>query len=245
MIPEIQPAPLLSVHSLTTGYGTREVLSGVSVEAAQGEIVALIGYNGAGKSTLLKAVFGLVPVWEGQVFLEGRPIPAPTPRALLAAGVSYLPQGNRIFPNLTVYQNLEMGGRTLPNRKALAEGIEGMLTLFPALKERLKQQAAALSGQERQMLALANALILNPRLLLLDEPSLGLDSATAAESLSHIEQISRAWAATVIIVEQRIREVLSIAQKVYVLRNGRVTYSGPETGLSDETEPGRTSSSIP
>jgi branched-chain amino acid transport system ATP-binding protein len=228
------PHCLLEAEDLVSGYGKKRVLSGVNIAVMPGEIVALIGHNGAGKSTLLKAVFGLLPLWQGHVILDSKILSSPAPRELLGLGVAYIPQGNRVFTDLTVHENLEMGGVTLPDKTRLNDGIARALTLFPALKPRLRQRAGSLSGGEKQMLALANALILSPRLLLLDEPSLGLAPPLVTEALRHIQEISRASSVTVLIVEQKVREVLEIAQRVYVLRNGLVSFSGPADSLLDD-----------
>ena len=229
-----EAAALLGVVELVTGYEKKQVVNGVSLEVSRGEVVAVIGHNGAGKSTLLKAVFGLLPVWNGQVVLDGQVLRSQTPRELLRAGVAYVPQGNRVFSDLTVRENLEMGGVTLTNKKLLNERIERVFTLFPALEPRLKRRAGTLSGGEKQMLALANALVLSPRLLLLDEPSLGLAPPLVTEALARIRQISNDSGAACLIVEQKVREVLKIAHRVYVLRNGLVSYSGPTDALKDD-----------
>jgi ABC-type branched-subunit amino acid transport system ATPase component len=227
---------LLGIEALVTGYEKKQVVNGVSLEVSSGEVVALIGHNGAGKSTLLKAVFGLLPVWKGQVVLDGQVLRSQTPRELLRAGVAYVPQGNRVFTDLTVRENLEMGGVTLTNKKLLKERIERVFTLFPALEPRLKRRAGTLSGGEKQMLALANALVLSPRLLLLDEPSLGLAPPLVTEALARIRQITNDSGASCLIVEQKVREVLKIAHRVYVLRNGRVSFSGPTDALKDDAK---------
>jgi len=225
---------LLRADSLVTGYGKKQVLSGLTLDVAPGEVVVLIGHNGAGKSTLLKAIFGLLPIWKGQVILDGVALHSPNPRELLRSGVAYVPQGNRVFTDLTVRENLEMGGVTLSNGALLNEGIERVFTLFPSLKARLRQRAGTLSGGEKQMLALGNALVLSPRLLLLDEPSLGLAPPLVTEALGRIQQISRDSGVSVLMVEQKVREALKIAQRVYVLRNGLVSFSGPADSLSDD-----------
>lgn len=227
---------ILRVEDLIAGYGKKQVLNGVSLEVVRGEIVALIGHNGAGKSTLLKAVFGMIPIWQGQVSFDGEVVKSPKPRAWLRRGVAYVPQGNRVFTDLTVQENLEMGGITLPTKPAVKEGMERVFTLFPGLKERLKQRAGTLSGGEKQMLALANALILSPKLLLLDEPSLGLAPPLLSEALARIQHISRDSGVTVLVVEQKVREVLKIARRVYVLRNGRVSFTGPTKALQDDAK---------
>jgi branched-chain amino acid transport system ATP-binding protein len=226
----------LRVERLVTGYGKKQIVNGVSFEVSAGEILALIGHNGAGKSTLLKAVFGMIPIWEGAVLLDGNTISKPQPREMLRCGVSYVPQGNRVFTDLTVRENLEMGGITLPNRARLNEGIERALAQFPPLKPRLKQRAGSLSGGEKQMLALANSLILSPRMLLLDEPSLGLAPPLASAALARIHEISREAGTTVLIVEQKVREVLKIADRVCVLRTGRISFLGPAEDLKDDAK---------
>lgn len=225
---------LLAADSLFTGYGKKEVVRGVDLAVAPGEIVALIGHNGAGKSTLLKAIFGLLPIWKGGLRLDGRAHTHPTPRALLQAGVAYVPQGNRVFTDLTIRENLEMGGVTIRDKTRLTTGIDYVLSLFPALTPRLRQHAGTLSGGEKQMVALAMGLITRPRLLLLDEPSLGLAPPLVAQALAHIQKISRDSRVAVLIVEQKVREVLKIAQRVYVLRNGQVSFEGRAESLSDE-----------
>jgi ABC-type branched-subunit amino acid transport system ATPase component len=223
------------VDNLVAGYGKKKVLNGVSLNVASGEIVSLIGHNGAGKSTLLKAVFGLLHIWRGEVIYQGKSLNSLNPRDMLRLGVAMVPQGNRVFTDLTVRENLEMGGSTLCNVAQLEERIEHVFTLFPVLSSRLRQRAGTLSGGQQQMLALANALILAPRLLLLDEPSLGLAPPLVTEALSQIQQINRDSGAAVLIVEQKVREVLKIAKRVYVLRNGDVSFSGSTETLDDAT----------
>lgn len=227
---------LLEVRDLVSGYGKKQVLNGVTIEVMPGEIMALIGHNGAGKSTLLKTVFGLLPTWNGHVTLDGRRLNSRVPRQLLGLGVCYVPQGNRVFTDLTVRENLELGGVTLAGNARLNDGIDRVLTLFPGLKPRLRQRAGSLSGGEKQMLAVANALILSPHLLLLDEPSLGLSPPLVADALGHIREINRRSGVTVLIVEQKVREVLKIAQRVYVLRNGQVSFSGSADELHDDVK---------
>jgi branched-chain amino acid transport system ATP-binding protein len=230
------PNASLDVANLVAGYGKKQIIDGVSLSVGGSKILALIGHNGAGKSTLLKAIFGLIPIWSGEVHFNGSLWPKPAPRALLRAGVAYVPQGNRVFTDLTVHENLEIGGVTLPNKQSLKDGIERVFTLFPMLRDRLKQRAETLSGGEKQMLSLANALVLSPKMLLLDEPSLGLAPPLASEALKRIRQINQDFGVTVLIVEQKVREVLKIADGAVVLRMGRVSFSGSARDLEDDTE---------
>lgn len=225
---------LLIVDSIVTGYGKKQVLYGVTLEISPGEIVALLGHNGAGKSTLLKAVFGKLPIWSGSVILDSAKLKDANPLKLLHMGVAYVPQGNRVFSDLTVAENLEIGGTTLPKGTSLGERIDGVLALFPVLGSRLRQRAGTLSGGEKQMLALANALILSPRLLLLDEPSLGLSPSLVKGALERIQAISCDSGTAVLIVEQKVRDVLRIAQRAYVVRNGEISFSGPSELLNNE-----------
>jgi branched-chain amino acid transport system ATP-binding protein len=227
---------LLSVEGLITGYRKREVVKSVSIGVQPRHIVALIGHNGSGKTTLLKAIFGLIPIWSGQITLNGEVVRPPSPRKMLQAGVSYVPQGNRVFSDLSVYENLEMGGLTLSSKDQVKQGIERALDLFPDLKPKLNQRAGTLSGGEQQMLALSNAMILSPSLLLLDEPSLGLAPGLVSQALQCIKEISVNSGAGVLIVEQKVQEVLRIADIVYVLRNGSVSFFGPAGDLRDESK---------
>lgn len=227
---------ILDVNSLVTGYSKKQVVNGVTLHVQSGEIVALIGPNGAGKSTVLKAIFGLIPIWEGEVSFDGGAIRPSNQRELLRAGIAYIPQGNRVFNDLSVNENLEMAGVTLDTKEQLSKGMERVFSLFPPLKSRLKQRAGTLSGGEKQMLALANALVLSPRLLLLDEPSLGLAPPLMSESFERIKRMSFELNVAALVVEQKVREVLKVAHRVYVLRNGGVTFSGTADTLADETK---------
>lgn len=227
---------MLSIRNLVSGYGKKQVLGGVSLDVPQGQIVALIGHNGAGKSTLLKAVFGLLPVRSGEIHYQGAPLHMQTPRALLKNGMAYVPQGNRVFGDLTVAENLQVGGVTLPSKLARNEGIERALAFFPVLREKLNQRASTLSGGEKQMVALANTLVLSPKMLLLDEPSLGLSPTLITEALGRIAQLSRENGVSILIVEQKVREVLAICHRVCVLKVGKVTYDGSPDELRSNRE---------
>jgi branched-chain amino acid transport system ATP-binding protein len=164
---------------------------------------------------------------------DGKQVPLPKPRELLRRGMAYVPQGNRVFTDLTMHENLETGGITLSGKQQRRAGMERVFTLFPVLKLRLKQRAGTLSGGEKQMLVLGNAVILSPKLLLLDEPSLGLAPPLVSEALGRIQQINRGSSVAVLIVEQKVREVLKIARRVYVLRTGRVSFTGPAEALHE------------
>jgi branched-chain amino acid transport system ATP-binding protein len=216
---------MLTIRELETGYGKKQVLFGVSLEAREGEIVALIGPNGAGKSTVLKAVCGLIPAWKGEIAFNGSPIHNTTPAQNVVRGVTFVPQGSRVFHELTVMENLEIGGCQLPHKK-LKERIEGVIEFFPVLKERIRQYAGNLSGGEQQMLALARALIPNPKLLMLDEPSLGLSPNLVGDVLRRIVGVRQDTGVSVLIVEQKVREVLEICDRVYSLRLGKVAFDG-------------------
>jgi len=217
---------MLSVSDLETGYGKKQVLFGVSLEVREGEIVALIGPNGAGKSTALKVVCGLLPAWRGQIRFDGATVNGSTPARNVARGITFAPQGNRVFDELTVMENLEVGGFQLP-RKELKGRIEQVMEMFPILRERARQDAGKLSGGEQQMLAVARALVPEPKLLMLDEPSLGFAPNIVGEVFEKIVEINQEAGVTILIVEQKVREVLRIAHRAYGLRLGRIALEGP------------------
>jgi len=225
-------AVMLVIDHLETGYGKKQVLFGVSLEVRPGEIVALIGPNGAGKSTVLKAVCGLLSAWKGEIrFRNGRIDGAP-PAKNVARGITFCPQGNRVFDELTVRENLEVGGFQLPKQDR-RQRIDAMFALFPILRERARQCAGKLSGGEQQMLALARALVPRPKLLMLDEPSLGLSPALVTTVFEKVREINRETDTTVLIVEQKVRAVLAIAHRAYGLRLGRVHVEGKPSDLLD------------
>lgn len=219
---------------LVSGYRGRAILHGVSIQILPGEIVALIGHNGSGKSTLLKTIFGMVALWQGRIFVDEIEMKRPSPVQMLRAGVAYVPQGNRVFGDLTVRENLEVGAVSLDRGMDVRTRINRVLDTFPALATRLQQRAASLSGGEKQMLALASALLLSPRVLLLDEPSLGLATPATVQALRHIRELSQIAGISVLVVEQKVRAVIEISARVYVLRNGAVHFTGKSELLHDE-----------
>jgi branched-chain amino acid transport system ATP-binding protein len=217
---------MLKVINLETGYGNKQIINGISLEVSKGEIVAVIGHNGAGKSTLLKAIFGLLPVWKGSVQYNGKAIQNRRALANVKDGLSFLLQGNRVFTELTVQENLEIGGYLLSDKNQLQARMEEIFQLFPKLRERRRQNAGTLSGGEQQVLALGTALMLQPQLLMMDEPSLGLAPQNLRAMFEMIRQIKQALGTTFLIVEQKVRQILSIADRAYILKLGQVSDSG-------------------
>lgn len=223
---------ILQLNGVATGYGKKQVLVDVDLQVCAGEVVALIGHNGAGKSTLLKAVFGLAPLWRGEVRVDGQAM-VPDPAALISAGVEYIPQGRSVFRNLSVLDNLRVIGDRLPNRTSAAQIIQNTLDLFPALRHYLHQKAGNLSGGEQQMVGLARALLRSPRVVLLDEPSMGLAPRLVERTLDHLRERSMRGGTAFLVVEQKVRQILAVAERAYVLRGGRITFSGSAAELRD------------
>jgi branched-chain amino acid transport system ATP-binding protein len=223
---------LLELEGVSSGYGRSPVLHEVSLSVGEGEIVALIGANGAGKSTLLNTVMGLVGATAGEIRFDGRSITRlPTP-AIVRAGLAQVPERRQLFGAMTVEENLLMGAYTCPDRGRVATALEEQFERFPVLRERRRQLAHTLSGGQQQMVAIARAAMSQPRLLLLDEPSLGLAPLIVAQIMAHIVAL-RAANGTVLIVEQNARAALAIADRCYVLENGRITLSGRAAALLD------------
>lgn len=222
---------LLKADIPEAGYGKKIVLKNVTVSIEEGEIVGLIGPNGAGKSTLLKVLMGILKIPQGSIQLNGTVITNRNPDLLVRSGMSFIPQGNRVFTELTVAENLELGGYILNGKDKVVSRVEQILETFPDLKEKLKQNAGKLSGGEKQQLALARALMLQPKLLLMDEPSLGLSPKLVTKAFDTIKKINTEFKTTIILVEQKVHEVLKIAHRVYALRMGQVVFSGTPTEL--------------
>ncbi|HKC52946.1 MAG TPA: ABC transporter ATP-binding protein [Myxococcota bacterium] len=220
---------MLSVESLDVRYGAIHALRGVSFEVKAGEIVSLIGSNGAGKSTLLRAISGLLRPSAGRIMLRGIDVTRHAPEAIVALGCSHVPEGRRIFANLTVRENLQMGA--WPRRAGEAQGLERVFALFPRLRERLTQPGGTLSGGEQQMLAIGRALMAEPAVLLLDEPSLGLAPLLVRQIFAIVREIN-AQGTTVVLVEQNAHQALGIARRAYVLETGTLAISGNAADLA-------------
>jgi len=227
---------MLELLDVDAGYGKKPVLNRVSLRVDTGEIVALLGHNGAGKSTLLKAICGLVSVSHGKVLFKEHEVQNRSPAVNVLDGIVYSPQGNRVFTELTVSDNLEICVATLQSRVEAESRLQRVFSMFPTLRDRRKQVAGALSGGEQQMLALGNALMLSPELLLLDEPSLGLSTHLVRDVFEMLAGINRTYGVTMLIVEQKIHEVLRLSNRAYVLKLGCVASTASSKVLLDESQ---------
>ncbi|MCX6043342.1 MAG: ABC transporter ATP-binding protein [Caldilinea sp.] len=219
---------MLVLDQIHTYYDRIHALKGVSLTVRQGEIVTLIGSNGAGKSTTLRAISGLIKPRLGSILLDGQPIDPLPAHAVMRLGISQSPEGRRIFARLTVEENLELGAFTRNDKTAIRADLERVLALFPRLRERLRQRGGTLSGGEQQMLAIGRALMSRPRLLLLDEPSMGL-APLLVEQIFRIVRSINEQGTTILLVEQNAHAALSIAHRAYVLETGTVVLEGPAT----------------
>jgi branched-chain amino acid transport system ATP-binding protein len=227
---------MLELKQIETGFNKKQVLFGLSMEVREKEIVALIGPNGAGKSTVLKTICGMIPTWKGQIWFNSTMLNRATPAQNVARGIIYAPQGSCIFHNLTVMENLEIGGFQLSKKEA-KKRIELVLEVFPKLKERTLLDAGLLSGGEQQMLSLARALIPRPKILMLDEPSLGLSPNLVRIIFEKITQMAHETEVSILIVEHRVREVLDICERVYSMKLGKVAFEGlPEELINDKAK---------
>jgi branched-chain amino acid transport system ATP-binding protein len=228
-------APLLQLENVTAFYGDLQALFGISLRVQPGEIVTLIGANGAGKTTILRVISGMKHPEDGAVRFNGEEVSRVPAHQMVARGVSHVPEGRQVFPFLTVRENLSLGAYTPKARRGSKEAMEEQLTLFPRLAERMNQLAGTLSGGEQQMVAIARGLMARPRLLLLDEPSLGLAPLVIAEIFSALDEL-RAQGVTILLVEQDARLALRHADRGSVMRTGRVVLEGPAADLlADES----------
>ena len=212
---------MLELHGVHVGYGAIEALHGISLRVEAGTIVALIGSNGAGKSTTLRTISGLLVPTAGRISFEGRPIHGRTPHSILGLGIAHVPEGRQIFPNLTVWENLRLGAFGTRGTDHVMKRLDTVFQQFPVLRERAKQLGGTLSGGEQQMLAIGRALMTEPRLLMLDEPSLGL-APLYVQRVIEIVRALNADGMTILLVEQRAQAALRIAEQAYVLETGRI-----------------------
>lgn len=225
----------LEVRDLTVAYDRADVLTSVSLEAGDGEITCLLGANGAGKSTLARAVLGLTPARAGTVLLEGEDVTGEPTHRIVARGVGVIPEGRRVFPKLTVAENLRTGAYLVRDRARIDARFDEVCVLFPRLRERMAQLAGTLSGGEQAMLSIGRGLMGSPRLLIIDEPSLGLSPRFVKENFQAIRRI-RETGVTVLLVEQNVHQTLAIAQRGYVLSGGKVTAAGSADELKRHPE---------
>lgn len=216
---------MLSIRNLHVYYGGIKALQGIDVEVKEGEVVALIGANGAGKTTTLRSIFRLTPIVKGDIYFYEINLTKLSPHKIANLGISHVPEGRRVFPNMTVRENLEMGAFLVKNREIIRRNFDLVYSLFPRLKEREKQLAGTLSGGEQQMLAIGRALMSNARLLLLDEPSMGLAPLLVQEIFSVLKRINEEKR-TLLLVEQNANMAFSIAHRVYVMETGKIVLSG-------------------
>jgi branched-chain amino acid transport system ATP-binding protein len=223
----------LFLADVVAGYGALTILNGLSFAAPGGAVTTLIGANGAGKSTVLKTVFGLVRPRSGDIRFEGESIAGLVPRDLLARGLVFVPQGRNLFPTLTVRHNLELGGITLRDKAVLGRRMDAVFARFPRLAERADQQASTLSGGEQKMLEIGRALLLEPKVLLVDEPSIGLAPKVIAEVFAILRDLAREGV-TVLMVEQNVKSALAISDRAVALEQGRVAIEGPAQEVRDD-----------
>ncbi|MES2964146.1 MAG: ABC transporter ATP-binding protein [Bdellovibrionota bacterium] len=223
---------LLEVKDLNVRYGGIHALKGVSFEVRKGEVVSLIGANGAGKTTTLRAVSSILP-FTGSVVFDGKSVSGEPPHKIVARGLAHSPEGRGVFPNLTVMENLEMGAYIRKDRDGIEKDLNYSFELFPRLKERIQQKAGTLSGGEQQMLAMCRALMSKPRLLMLDEPSLGLAPLIVAQIFEIVKKLN-SEGMTILLVEQNARMALKISHRAYVVETGKITLSGTGQSLLDD-----------
>jgi branched-chain amino acid transport system ATP-binding protein len=227
--------PLLVVKDLAVAYGGIKALKGISLEVRRGEVVAMIGANGAGKTTTLKTIVRLLSIASGRVSYDGKDLALVPAEEVVGRGISLVPEGRAIFPNLTVKENLELGAWNHKNRVSMDETVEDVVKLFPRLGERMQQEGGTLSGGEQQMLAIGRALMARPAMLLLDEPSLGIAPRLVQDIFAAIASIARAGT-TILLVEQNTRLALEYTTRAYVLRTGEIAMSGSSKELAANEE---------
>ena len=226
---------ILEVKDLEVYYGVIQAIRGISFEVKQGEIIALIGANGAGKTTTLQTITGLIPSKSGKIFYEGKDITKIPGHKLVSMGIAHVPEGRRVFASLSVLQNLKLGAYTRSDKKELEDTLQMIYKRFPRLEERKNQMAGTLSGGEQQMLAMGRALMSHPKLIVLDEPSMGLSPIYVNEIFDIIESINKEGV-TVLLVEQNAKKALSIADRAYVLETGKIVLQGDAKELMNNDQ---------
>lgn len=227
---------MLKLEKVQAGYGNILAIKDVSLEIGKGEIVTLIGANGAGKSTTLMTISGIVQCRKGSITLEGKDIHTSQPDEIVSMGVCQVPEGRHIFPLLTVRENLDMGAFLRKDKDQIKEDMEYVFSLFPILKERRNQDGGTLSGGEQQMLAMSRALMARPKVLLLDEPSMGLAPLVIKQIFQIIKKINSESNTTIFLVEQNANQALQIADRGYVIENGKITLTGPASSLLENSD---------
>lgn len=221
---------MLEIKDLEVCYGVIRAIKGVSFEVDQGEVIALIGANGAGKTTILHTITGLIPASKGSILFEGKELTKTPAHKIVSMGMAHVPEGRRVFQELSVLENLKLGAYTRKDKTGIAESLKMVYERFPRLEERKNQVAGTLSGGEQQMLAMGRALMSKPRIILMDEPSMGLSPLLVSEIFDIIKVISESGT-TVLLVEQNAKKALSIADRAYVLETGNITLSGKASDL--------------
>jgi branched-chain amino acid transport system ATP-binding protein len=227
---------MLKIEGINTFYGNIQALKNVSIDIAEGEIITLIGANGAGKTTTLMSVCGVVPIRSGQILFNGRPIHKLSPDRIVPLGICQVPEGRLIFPYMTVMENLDMGAYLRKDKEGIKKDLDYVFDLFPILSQRKNQAGGTLSGGEQQMLAISRALMARPKLLLLDEPSLGLAPLIIKQIFDIIEKINAESNTTVFLVEQNANQALKVAHRGYVMENGAITLTDTALSLMNNNE---------
>lgn len=215
---------ILYMDNVCVSYGNQYILKSINLNIFDGEIICIMGQNGSGKSTLLKTIFGLANIKKGKIYLSGNGI-IPCPEKMILSGVSYVPQGRQLFPNLSVKENLEMGGFLIKDKKIIKKRINDVIKIFPDLKNKINNYAKNLSGGQQQMVAIGRALVLNPKILLLDEPTLGLSPKFVKKIIKKILEINKKNKTSIIIVEHNIQSILKICDRVCILENGHIVFN--------------------
>lgn len=224
--------PLLQVKNLDVHFGPTRVLQDVDFEVREGEILILMGPNGAGKTVLLKSIFGLFEKSAGSVMFDGKQI-QPSPVSMVEAGMSFVGQGKRVFPSMSIEENLKMGAFLWKDKAKIQKRMEELIEFFPVLKKKFKMLALNMSGGEQQILSLARALMMNPKLLVLDEPSIGLAPKIVQDVFEKIAEVNKAFGTSIVIVEHNLKSLLHIAHRGYILVKGQIAMEGPVDQLSD------------